>query len=81
MRAPRASSEFLYSQLFGVGGIGTGLFFNLEGEHTLGRNESRTGQLLDVRDFCKLHIVAHYISKLLLPIGTLSFYSYLHAWI
>lgn len=65
MYEPRASSEFLYSQLFGVGGIGTGLFFNLEGEHTLGRNESRTGQLLDVRDFCKLHIVAHYISTLL----------------
>lgn len=62
---PAVKSEPLYRQLLGVGGIGTGLFFDLEGEHTLGRNESRTGRLLDVRDFCKLHIVAHYVSKLL----------------
>src|SRR5213079_474205 len=59
-----------YQQLVGVGGLGTGIFFSLEGEHTLGRNESRPGKLLDVRDYCKLHIVSHYVAKLL---GTQSF--------
>ncbi|MFH1569413.1 MAG: hypothetical protein ABIL09_15565, partial [Gemmatimonadota bacterium] len=51
--------------LVGVGGIGTGLFFDLEGDHTLGREESRPGRLRDVRDYCKLHIIAHYIAVLL----------------
>ena len=41
------------------------IFFDLEGDHTLGRNESRPGRLLDVRDYCKLHIVIHYVAKLL----------------
>jgi sugar/nucleoside kinase (ribokinase family) len=49
----------------GVGGIGTGLFFALEGNHTLGRNESRPARLLDARDYCKLHIVSHYLAVLL----------------
>jgi sugar/nucleoside kinase (ribokinase family) len=48
-----------------VGGIGTGLFFALEGGHDLGREESRPARLLDVRDYCKLHIVAHYPAVLL----------------
>ena len=60
-RAPAAR----YRRLVGVGGIGTGLFFALEGSHDLGRNESRPGRLLDVRDYCKLHIVAHYPAVLL----------------
>lgn len=51
--------------LVGVGGIGTGMFFELEGNKTLGRNESRPGRLLDIRDYCKLHIIAHYVSVLL----------------
>lgn len=51
--------------LVGVGGIGSGSFYALEGDHTLGRNESRPGSLLDVRDYCKLHIIAHYIAVLL----------------
>lgn len=49
----------------GVGGIGTGLFFALDGDDTLGRNESRPGRLLDVRDYCKLHIIAHYVARLM----------------
>ena len=32
---------------------------------TSGRNESRPGRLLDVRDYCKLHIVAQYPTVLL----------------
>jgi sugar/nucleoside kinase (ribokinase family) len=54
-----------YQQLVGVGGLGTGILFSLEGNHTLGRNESRPGSLLAVRDYCKLHIVSHYVAKLL----------------
>jgi len=54
-----------YQQLVGVGGLGTGIFFALEGEHALGRSESRPGRLLDVRDYCKLQIVSHYVAKLL----------------
>jgi sugar/nucleoside kinase (ribokinase family) len=59
----------------GTGGIGTGIFLALEGDHTLGREESRAARLLDVRDHCKLHIVCHYLRRLLgpgvpvLPIG------------
>ena len=54
-----------YTRLVGVGGIGTGLFFALEGDHDLGRNESRLACRLDVRDYCKLHIIAHYPASLL----------------
>ncbi len=67
---PPAKSHFLV----GVGGIGTGMFFALRDNHTLGRSESRAGRLLRRRDFCKLHIVAHYVAALsgrlaVLPIG------------
>ncbi len=49
----------------GIGGIGAGIVFALDGDHTLGRNESRLGRLLDARDYCKLHIVEHYIAKIM----------------
>jgi len=54
-----------YRRLVGVGGIGSGLFFALEGQHTLGRNESRPARLLNIHDYCKLHIISHYIAILL----------------
>lgn len=54
-----------YRQVIGVGGVGAGIFFKLAGDETLRRNESRLGALLDVRDYCKLHIVIHYIAVLL----------------
>ncbi len=54
-----------YKGLIGTGGIGSGIFFELEGNHTLGRNESRLGVLSDARDFCKLHIICHYIAVLM----------------
>ncbi|HEX6907174.1 MAG TPA: hypothetical protein VF154_11240, partial [Terriglobales bacterium] len=47
-----------YRRLIGIGGIGSGIFFALDGEHTLGREESRLGKLLEVRDYCKLHIIS-----------------------
>ena len=61
----RHTGEMPYRLLIGTGGIGSGSFFALEGDHTLGRNESRPGKLLDVRDYCKLHIIAHYVAVLL----------------
>jgi len=53
--------------MIGTGGIGSGMFFALDGEHTLGREESRSGRFLDRRDYCKLHIVSHYVKALLGP--------------
>ncbi len=54
-----------FTKVVGVGGIGTGTIIELQENHTLGRNESRMGQVLDGRDYCKLHIVEHYIAALL----------------
>jgi len=65
MRYLRIDENSPFVQLIGVGGLGTGIFFELEGDVTLGRNESRPGRLLDVKDYCKLHIVIHYVAALL----------------
>ena len=64
-----------------MGGIGAGILFALEGNQDLGRNESRSARLIDARDYCKLHIIAHYPAVLLanggergfrvLPVGKL----------
>lgn len=56
--------------LVGTGGIGSGIFFELQGEHTLGRNESRGGILRDWKDYCKLHTIAHCFAVLNGPAGT-----------
>jgi ribokinase len=56
-----------YGVQIGAGGIGTGVFFRLNGDHTLGREESRSGHFLDRRDYCKLHIIAHYVRILAGP--------------
>ena len=53
--------------MIGVGGIGIGKFFALNGNHTLGREESRLGHFLNQRDYCKLHIISHYVQTLLGP--------------
>ena len=64
-----------YRVLIGTGGIGSGTFFELSGNQPLGREESRSGRFLDRRDYCKLHIVSHYVRTLVgssletLPIG------------
>lgn len=70
MRYLRTDEKSPYRQLVGVGGVGTGIFFELEGNQTLGRNESRLARLLDVRDYCKLHIVIDAMAKLLGPSPT-----------
>ena len=56
--------------MVGTGGIGSGMFFELSGNHTLGREESRAGRFLDRRDYCKLHIISHYVQALLGPAFT-----------
>jgi ribokinase len=61
------SDELRYDAFIGVGGIGSGSFFALSGNHTLGREESRGGRFLDRKDYCKLHIIAHYVRTLLGP--------------
>ena len=53
-----------YQVLIGTGGVGSGSFFTLDGNHTLGREESRSGRFLDRKDYCKLHIIAHYVKAL-----------------
>jgi sugar/nucleoside kinase (ribokinase family) len=54
-----------FTRFIATGGIGHGILFSLEGDATLGRNESRLGVLQPGRDYCKLHIIAHYVSVLL----------------
>jgi len=56
-----------YTGIIGTGGIGSGKFFVLNGDHTLGREESRSGHFLDVIDYGKQHIILHYIKVLLGP--------------
>lgn len=64
-RVLRTDPKAGFTLVVGVGGIGTGTVLALQGDHTLGRNESRLGQMLDARDYCKLHIVEHYIAVLM----------------
>jgi hypothetical protein len=49
------SASRRYQAMIGAEGIGSGAFFALDGHHMLGREESRSGRLLDRRDYCKLH--------------------------
>lgn len=46
----------------GTGGVGKGILFRLQGTHPLGKNESRAAELTDSADFCKLHIILHYVA-------------------
>lgn len=62
---PVCGNMLRFSRVIGTGGIGSGISFMLEGEQTLGRNESRQGILLPSRDYCKQHIILHYLSVLL----------------
>lgn len=56
---------FKYDHVIGTGGIGSGIIFNILCNHTIGRNESREGDLLPSKDYCKFHIVTHYLASLL----------------
>lgn len=62
-----STEKLRYKGIVGTGGIGSGQFFMLNGNHTLGREESREGHFLDKRDYCKQHIILYYLHKLLSP--------------
>ncbi len=53
-----------YTRIIGTGGIGTGVIYRLEADAPLLPNESRLAHRLDQKDFCKLHIVFHYLAVL-----------------
>jgi hypothetical protein len=59
--------RYHYTAMIGVGGVGSGSFFKLMGNQTLGREESRSGVFLDQEDHCKLHIISHYVKSLTGP--------------
>jgi ribokinase len=48
-----------------TGGLGSGIYLALEGNETVGREESRGAYILDRRDFAKLHVIVHYVKTLL----------------
>lgn len=56
-----------YNQIVGVGGIGTGVLFELDSNRPLSRNETRMSRLSPVKDYCKQHIILHYIARILAP--------------
>jgi ribokinase len=70
-------SHLRFTGIIGTGGIGSGRFFALNGNETLGREESRSGHFLKIDDYCKQHIILHYIKVLLgrsfsvIPVGKL----------
>ncbi len=53
-----AHGPLRYRAMVGTGGIGSGRFFLLQGNQSLGREESRSGRFLDQRDYCKLFELA-----------------------
>jgi ribokinase len=69
------SRNLHFDGIIGTGGIGSGKFFILNGNQTLGREESRSGHFLEVQDYCKQHIILHYCKVLMgssfvvIPIG------------
>lgn len=65
MLSLRANTKSGFTRGIGIGGIGGGMVYALQGSHELGRNESRLGELLDCRDYGKLHIVCHYLARLM----------------
>ena len=62
---PITGTGLKFDHVVATGGIGSGMFFLMEGNHTLGRNESRPGAIIPCQDFCKQHIILHYLSVLL----------------
>jgi len=54
----------MINKVFGIGGIGTGIFFQLDDNRPISRDESRAAVLTDFKDYCKGHIIMHYVSVL-----------------
>jgi len=62
---PIDKQDLRYDHIIGTGGIGSGIFFSFPDAHTLGRNESRLARLEPFKDYCKQHIILHYITILM----------------
>lgn len=62
---PISPVGLIYDHIIGTGGIGSGIFFALNSNETLGREESRMAKLLPYKDYCKQHIIMHYVAVLL----------------
>lgn len=58
-------TQLRYTKIIGTGGIGTGVLFLMDGDRALERSESRQAVLSGARDYCKQHIILHYIAKTL----------------
>ncbi len=54
-----------FQNIVGIGGIGTGMLFQLGSNNTIGRNESRLADISEARDFCKLQIILYYPAMIL----------------
>ncbi len=52
-------------KIIGTGGLGTGIFFRLDDNRDIGRDESRPAHRLNQRDYCKQHIILHYLGVIL----------------
>ena len=59
--------RYPFNKVIGTGGIGAGILFQLDSNEPLKRNESRPAVLSDTQDYCKQHIILHYIAKSLYP--------------
>lgn len=60
-------NKLRYTQFVGTGGIGTGILFELDGDRLLARNETRLARLSPTKDYCKQHIILHYLARTLAP--------------
>ena len=54
----------MINKIFGTGGIGIGIFFKFHSDRPLTRDESRLAYLTDYKDYCKAHIILHYVAAL-----------------
>lgn len=52
-----------FDQVIGTGGIGSGILFESNSNRSLNRTESRMAELGAAKDYCKQHIILHYIAK------------------
>ena len=54
-----------FCRVIGTGGIGVGTLWHMADDRILGKNESRPAALTDARDYCKQHIILHYLAQVL----------------
>jgi len=57
----------LFDRFVGTGGIGSGIIFLMDDNRPLSRHETRLAALSDAKDYCKQHIILHYVSRVLSP--------------